>query len=121
MILAELTKAGLISKILSEIYDGTSVKALWRSSTSTTGTRKQKDPKDALPEPSIVAYLVAVSAMLVEQAINNFLCVCGSLYYFFASPHLHFTIMVKNWNACLSRDEMVIWLQQQLFSILFNI
>ena len=40
-------------------------------------------------------HLVVVHAMSVEQAINDFLHVCGSLYNFFASPRLHFTIIVK--------------------------
>ena len=33
--------------------------------------------------------------MLVEQKINDFLHVCGRLYNFFASPLLHFAVMVK--------------------------
>ena len=41
-------------------------------------------------------HLVVVHANLLEQAINDFLHVCGSFCSFFASPHLHSTIIVKS-------------------------
>ena len=49
---------------------------------SVAGPRKEKDFLCALPDQ---LHLV-MHAMVVEQAINNFLHVCGSLYNFFRKP-----------------------------------
>ena len=105
VILAELTKAGLTSsKILSQVYDDASVMAEHCGGVQPL-LRERGNRK--IPYVHCLnhrLHLVVLHAMSVEQAINKFLNVCGSLYIFLATPLLHLTIMVKSLNACLSRD-----------------
>ena len=122
VISAELTKAGLTSsKILSQVYDGASVMAGHCGGVQCL--LQERENRKILYVHCLNHQLlpIVVYANLLEQAINNFLHVCGSLCIFFANPHLHSTIIVKSSKACFSRGEPAIWLQQQLLSILFNI
>ena len=97
LILVELTKAGVISsKILSQINDGASVMA-----GHCGGVQRLLQERESRRIPCVHClnhhlHLVVVHAMSVEQTINDFLHVCGSLDNFFASPLVHFTITVKS-------------------------
>ena len=64
--------------------------------------------------------------MSVEQAINDFLHVCGSPQLFFASPQLHFTIMVKSllekkWASHQATVTAIFNLSQHIISFLQEI
>ena len=96
VILSELTNAGLTSsKILSQVYDGVSVMA-----GHCVGVQRllQERENRKIPHEHCLNYQshkVAEHVMSVKQAINDFLHVCNSIQ-FFASPQLHFTILVKS-------------------------
>ena len=122
VILAELTKTGLTSsKILSQVYDGASVMAGHCGGVQCLLQERENRKILYVHCLNHQLHLIVVHANLLEQAINDFLHVWGSLCSFFASRHLHSTIIVNTSKACFSRGEPAIWLQQQLFSILFNI
>ena len=87
VIFEELTEAGLTSsKILSQVYDGASVMA-----EHDEGVERLLQELENRKIPYVHClnhqlHLVVVHAMSVEQAINYFLLVCGSLYNFFRKP-----------------------------------
>ena len=80
----ELAKVGLtLSKILIQVYDGASIMA-----GHCGGVQRllQKSENRKIPYVHYQLRLVVVQAMSVEQAINDFLHVFGSLYNFFRKP-----------------------------------
>ena len=90
-----LTKAGLTSsKILSQVYDGASVMAGHYGGLQHLLQERENRKIPYVHCLHYQVHIVVVHAMSIEQAINYILLVCGSLYNFFASPQLHFAIMV---------------------------
>ena len=92
VILAELAKAELtLSMVLSQVCDGASVMA---GRCGRVQRLLQERENRKIPYVHCLKYQLnfeVVGVMSIEQAINDFLRVCGSLYNFFASPQLHFT------------------------------
>ena len=103
MISAELTKARLTSsKILSQVYDGTSIMA---GHCGGGGLLQQRENRKT---PCVHClnhqlHLVVVHAMSVEQAINDFLHVCGSLYDIFRKPTVALHYNGKKLNHLLDQ------------------
>ena len=96
VILVELTKAGLTSsKILSQVYDGAFVMAGHCGGVQCLLQERENRKILYVHCVNHQLHLAVVHAMLLEQAINDFLHVCASLHIF-ASPHLLSTIIVQS-------------------------
>ena len=97
LILAKLTKAGLtFSKIRRQVYDGAFV--MTGSCRGVQRLLKERENR-AIPYSHCLNHLLhfaLLHALLTQQAINNVLHICCSLYNFFATPQLYFTIIVKS-------------------------
>ena len=79
MILVKLTKAGLTSsKILREVYDGVSVMAGHCGGVQRLLQERENRKIPYVHCLSHQSHLILMHAMSVEQAINDFLDVCGS-------------------------------------------
>ena len=97
MVLAELTKAGLTSsKTLSQVHSGASVMAGHCGGVQCLLQERENRNIPYVHCLNHQLHLLVVHAMLLEQAINEFLHVCNTLCSFFASPHLHSTIILKS-------------------------
>ena len=97
VISAELTEAGLTSsKIHSQVYNGAFVMAGHCGGVQCLLQERENRKIFYVHCLNHQLHLVVVHANLLEQAINGFLHVCGSLCSFFASPLLHSTIIVKS-------------------------
>ena len=84
VILAELTQAGLISsKILSQVYDGASVMVGHCGGVQRLLQERENRTILYVHCQDHQLHLVVTHAMSIEQAINEFLHVSGSLYDFF--------------------------------------
>ena len=96
-ILADLTTAGTTSsKVLSQVYDG--LFALSGHYGEVQRLLQERENRDFLcPLPNRQVHRCARNVDRTSD--QSFFARCASLYNFFSSPQLHFTIMVKIYNA----------------------